>query len=167
MGLQQRRGRREAGWPELVAVLLVGAATVPAMAWWRSHTRPAYQRATGRILDCEIRPTHYNAADHLNKVSLTYEYAAVGETHTGRWQGFWPAAKSPNALPPARLDALRAGSFPLVVLYDPTDPARSTLHYASPGAAKLYGGLALLAVVLALLYVALLYPAWKARGPGG
>ena len=163
MALQQRKRRQKAGLPEFLAVVLVCAAALPALAWWHSSARPAYRRVRGRILECEIRLTHYNATKDLNKVKLAYEYSLGGNTYSGRWQGFWPAAVSPNALLPDQIEALHEKSFPLVVLYEPDDPSHSTLHYAGHGAPKLYAGVALVALVLAVLYFALFYPTWRER----
>jgi len=163
MALQQRKRRQKAGLPEFVAVILVCAAALPALAWWHSSARPAYRRVRGRILECEIRLTHYNATKDLNKVKLAYEYTLGGNTYSGQWQGFWPAAESPNALPPEQIEALHDNSFPLVVLYKPGHPSQSILHYADHGVPRLYAGLALGALLLAVLYFALFYPAWKQR----
>ena len=70
MPLHQRRRLQRPGLPELVALLLVALAVVPAGLWWQRNTRPDYSKTAGRVKECEIRLTHYNATNLLKKVRL-------------------------------------------------------------------------------------------------
>ncbi|NIA15765.1 MAG: DUF3592 domain-containing protein [Nitrospiraceae bacterium] len=163
MALHQRRRLQRPGLPEFVVMLLVGLAVVPAMLWCQRNTRPEYKKTEGRVKNCEIRLTHYNADNMLSKVKLTYTYSAGPATMTGVWEGYWPSAESPNALPQNKLDLLRTENYPLVVLYDPADPSKSRLHYPGAVPHTMYGVVALTAALGVVLYLATGYPMWKKK----
>ena len=163
MPLHQRRRLQRPGLPELVALLLVALAVVPAGLWWQRNTRPDYSKTAGRVKECEIRLTHYNATNLLKKVRMTYTYGVGAGTLTGTWEGYWPSADSPNALPQNKLDDLRTKDYPLVVLYDPADPRKSRLHYPNTGPHTMYGVVALAAALGAVVYLAAGYPMWKEK----
>jgi len=154
-----RRLRRPRLPEALAAAVLILA--VAATAWWlRDVNQPEWQQTMGTVRGFVRQSTHYNAPDYQEKVYVTYEYSAETIQHTGKWEGFWPETESPNALPAERLAELAETGNPLVVFFDPRDPARSRLH---GGASDRSLALALLAFgtfALALAYCGVIYPKW-------
>ena len=122
MALHTHKRRMRVGLPEVVAAVLIALATVMATMWWRDANLPEWAQAEGRILECAIRDTHYNAEDYRPKVTVGYEYNVGTTRHTGSFAGFWPLAKSANALPPSRYGELKSRAFGLIVFYDPQEP---------------------------------------------
>jgi len=163
MPLLQRRRFQRPGLPELVALAAVLAAIAAALAWLNAATAPVLERTSGRIVSCDIRLIHYNAASDLPKVFVDYAYSAGIGTYTGHWEGFWPATNSPDALPPDKLDLLKSTGRTITVFYDPADPGRSFLHNSATRFPALYAFAAAAATLAAAVYVVRIYPAWKTR----
>jgi len=161
--LRQSRQFQKVGIPEIVVLILVGAALVTTTLWWRGNGQSTYRETEGRVVNGEIQWVHYNATDAQRIVSLTYQYTVGTTSYTGTWAGLWPEDQSPNALSSSKLDLLRTKDYPLRVFYDPVDPAQSFLHVVSGAEDQVYKGLAISACVAALAYCAGVYPAWKAR----
>ena len=154
---------QRAGLPEFVAAALMGLVVVSALCWWKERSRPLWSEAEGRVVACEIRQTHFNAPATRQKVAVTYEYAVGGIRFVRQWEGYWPKVHSPNALPDGRIEALRHKGYPLVVLFDPSNPGSSQLHNPNPERSLWLQGLALGTVLASLVYFVKLYPAWKRR----
>lgn len=167
MGLHQNRHFHRLGLPEFVAFLLISMAVISAAVWWDNVTRPRYAETPGKVESCEIRLTHYNATNHLSKVTLSYSYSVGGLDYKGSWEGYWPQTDSPNALAADKLHVLETRDYPLVVLYEPANPAVSQLHYPEGRPSALYGVVAGLSVLAVLGYLAIAYPAWKRWEYGG
>ena len=163
MALRQNKEFSRVGLAEFVAVLLMTLAAVAVTLWWQGRRGPEYLQAEGRVLEGNAKLTHYNATDMRQKVTITYEYMAAGNTYTGSWSGFWPEDDSPNALPSDRFQELCVRGHPLVVMYDPEDPSTSILHPPGRGAEAFRQGFAMAGCALAILYCAILYPAWRLR----
>ncbi|HUW59802.1 MAG TPA: DUF3592 domain-containing protein [Candidatus Bathyarchaeia archaeon] len=161
MPLYRKRRFQRPGLPELVAVAAVIAAITAAVAWLDAATAPTLEQTSGRIVSCDIRLTHYNAASDLSKVFVDYAYSAGIGTYTGHWEGFWPSTKSPDALPPDKLDLLKSPGRTITVFYDPADPRKSFLHNPATRFPALYALAAIATALAALIYLVRIYPAWK------
>jgi len=161
MPLHQKHRLRRPGLPELVAVAAVIAAIAAAVAWLNAATAPTLEQTFGRIVSCDIRLTHYNAASDLSKVFVDYAYSAGIGTYTGHWEGFWPSTKSPDALPPDKLDLLKSPGRTITVFYDPADPGRSFLHSSATRFPALYAFAAAATALAAVIYLVRIYPTWK------
>lgn len=163
MGFRRRKTRERPGLPEFVAVCLLALALVSVLAWRQGDAGGGWPEAPGHVMSATIRPTHYNAPDYRPKVSVTYEYTVNGVAHRGYWEGYWPEMNSPNALLPEERRLLEESGFPLVVMYDPDEPARSRLH-DPPGERRILLGVAsVVAFLAAAVYFVRIYPAWKFR----
>ena len=161
MPLHQKHRFQRPGLPEFVALAAVIAAIAAAVAWLNAATAPRLERTLGRIVSCDIRLTHYNAASDLPKVVVDYAYSAGIGTYTGHWEGFWPVTKSPDALPPDKLDQLRSPGRIITVFYDPADPRKSFLHNSASRFPAVYAFAAGATALAAVIYVVRIYPAWK------
>ena len=161
MGLRQRRQFSLFGLPEMAALALIVATIVPVTLWSRDIMSPQYRSTQGHVVECDIHATHYNASEAEVKVTITYRYTVEGIEHINTWTGLWPETGSPNALPPDELERLQTKNYPLVVFYDPANPALSELHIRDGGFQRIYGGLSVVLCGLAVLYCAVGYPAWR------
>lgn len=161
MALHQKRQFQKPGLPELVAILLTGVTVVAATLWWQDTLRPPQKTTEGRVLQSDIRLTHYNAADVRPVVRVTYQYSVGGQDHVGSWAGQWPESRSPNALPPDRLDVLREKDHALVVYYDPGNPSVSFLHEKNNLLPRVHLWLFIAALSIAVLYYGICYPRWR------
>jgi hypothetical protein len=161
MPLRQKRRIQRPGLPELVALAFVLVAIGAALAWLNAAAAPALEQTTGRVVSCDIRPTHYNAADVLSKVFVDYVYNVGIGTYTGHWEGTWPATDSPDALPPEDLDLLKSHGRSVTVFYDPANPRASLLHNRATRYPALYALAAAATTLAALIYLVRIYPAWK------
>jgi hypothetical protein len=107
-------------------------------------------------------PTSPDGRPH--RVRLGYTFTVHGESYAGQWDGEWPESHSPNALLEDQLDRLREPGFPLVVFYDPVDPAHNALHKTGNHAAVWWLRLSVALAALVLWYVFVVYPRLKQRG---
>lgn len=163
MNLERKRRHYRLGAPDMLAVLLLGTAVLCAALWARSDALPPWERALGAVVECQLVKRAHSVSPDPDQVRLSYEYTVDGRTYRGAWNGFWPQAYSPNALPVSQLDRLRQKGYPLTVFYDPLNPAVNALHRVEdlrPYYYRwfLFGGLAAI-----LLYFCGLYPRWKRR----
>ncbi len=164
MGLHQRRRFERPGLPEVVGIALVVFTGLAALLWWQGNTRPRLLPTSGKVVECSMRLTHYNATAMRNKVAMTYEYSVGGARHTGSWEGFWPVSDSPNALPPDEVPSLQKKGYPLVVLYEPGNPGSSSLHQPLDRVNHFRRMTTCILGAVTLLYLAIGYPSWKRRG---
>jgi hypothetical protein len=161
MPLHQRHRFQRPGWPEVLALAAVLATIAAAVAWSNAATAPNLEQTPGTILACDVRLTHYNADGLLPKVLVDYAYTAGIGTYTGHWEGYWPSTKSPDALPPDKLDLLKSPGRIITVFYDPADPRKSVLHNAATRFSAVYAFAAAITAVAAIIYLVRIYPAWK------
>lgn len=144
------------------AILIAGALVFWGL-WWSSREEETWLETSGRTLDCEMRMVHRNAETDLMKVTLTYEYSAMGMTLQNTWVGHWPKANSPNALPEQDVPLLQQAGYPLTILYNPDDPSKSRLHYVPAELPIVYMILATLLTAAALIFVFGTYPRLRSR----
>ena len=161
MSLQRRKKHLKVGAPEAVAGLLFALVLLPAVLWWGANLQPAWSRVAGYVVACDLTHHAYSQDKWPDEVQLTYAYTVNGHPYTGRYQGAWPQAHSPNAMPKQELRKLQERDFPVLIFYDPTDPAHSMLHYTSSLQPVTYQRLTIAALVLALAYFIKVYPAWR------
>jgi len=159
--MHHHKTRRKPGLPDLVGLALLGLVCIPAILWWRAGIQPDWVRTGGRILECNLVRTHYNAEDSPTKVSVQYEYTTLSGTYAGSWSGFWPNVHSPNQLAYDRVEELQRPGFPLVVLYDPANPSQSRLHNVNDTQGIFYGLIFALVLAGAFFYFVRIYPGWK------
>lgn len=163
MALQRRRRVEKLGLPEFIGVVLLAVTVACTFLWWHGRHEIEWRTAGGRVLRCEVRPNQYRAQDVPYNVDLSYEYTVGGRQFSGQWRGVWPQFVSPNALPTSRLSELLRKDYPLVVLYDPNDAARSTLHGAPIWARRASGAAVAAVLIVLLVYGVRVYPGWKTR----
>lgn len=158
MSVPRKRRLKRPSWPEAVLALLIAAVVLPAFLWLQADVISPWERTGGGVVRGEVMTTHYNAERYEQKVSVIYEYAVAGMSFSGRYEGFWPPAGTVNGLPPEELGVLEQPGYPLVVFYDPSEPARSNLHSQSTFRKNIYAIWFLIALGLALLYLIRIYP---------
>lgn len=163
MGLHQRRKLQRPGFPEAAALFLIVLTALPALLWVQENVRPSKTATVGRVTQCDITLTHYNATDLRQKVSLDYAYDVGGTTYHGHFEGLWPQAHSPNALIGDDVNRLRNAGFPLQVFYDPRNPRYASIHEAVEVTRTQYARISLAALAVTLLYCVYVYPNWKER----
>lgn len=161
MTWRRRTGRWRPAGPEYIAVFLLVVLLVAALLAWRTATAPPWPHTTGTVLSCNIRSVHYNAEPNDTKVSLTYQYVVGGQTYAAQWEGLWPAAGSPNALPPDRLHELESPGYRLRVYYDPQNPSRSDLEDGSRDDVLFFSALFVGILAVFLIYLLKIYPMWR------
>ena len=161
MPLPQKRRFQRPGLPDFVAFAAVFATMAAALAWLNAATAPTLESTPGTILACDIRLTHYNSTALLPKVFLDYTYTAGIGAYTGHWEGFWPVSKSPDALPPDKLDLLKSPEKMITVFYDPANPGASLLHNQATRTPALYAFATAATTLATLFYLVRIYPAWK------
>lgn len=163
MSLHQRRQRLKLRFPEIVAALVVLISVLPAVLWAYEGQQSPWQPGVGYVTGVRFIRNSTNT-DHLpDRAEVSYQYAVRGSSYTGRWDGAWPQAHSPDALPRTALQReLRAGHL-LTVYYDPGQPARNTLHARGPGRIHVYEALTVLGVVTALAFLLRGYPRLRAH----
>ncbi len=152
MTLPQKRHLRRPGVAEALAL---------GVLWWQTHALLAWQLAQGVITDVAIEPTHYNAIDVRNKVSVSYSYEVGDADYDGYWQGFWPEAGSPNALASHEIYLLDEGRA-ITVLYDPSAPANNELHFTGSAASVQYAMLFVVGLIACMFYMTRVYPRLRA-----
>lgn len=150
--------RRRLGVREFVGIVLLLAVVGPAWLWWQEVLVGDWQITSGSVSGCEIRDTHYNAPDYKPVVTLRYRYTVAGNEYQGTWQGLWPEAGSPNALPRTQLAQLNAPGRPLVVYYDPDHPADSSPHDHAPFRQIGYASMTVLGLCVASWYFVRVMP---------
>lgn len=158
MPIPRKRRLKRPGWPEAVLALLVLAVVVPAFLWLQADLATPWERTGGQVVEGEVIPTHYNAERYDEKVSLSYEYTVAGVPYSGRYEGFWPPAGTVNALPHDELKVLERPGYPLIVFYDPRQPARSNIHRQSSFWKNVYAVWFIAALGVTLLYLVRVYP---------
>lgn len=99
----------------------------------------------------------------MRKVSVQYKYTIGQATLFGAWAGVWPDVESPNALPANRIDELKQPNRIITVLYDPSNPAESRLHYPMTPNPGIYAFCTLMLCFFTLYYFVRVYPAWRGR----
>lgn len=155
--------RRALGVPEFVGLLLVAVVVAPAWLWWRDVLVGSWQITSGSVVACEVRNTHYNAADYRPVVTLHYHYMVAGQELEGVWQGLWPEAGSPNALPRDQLPQLQSPGRPLVIYFNPANPVESSPHEGAPLRQIAYASITVLGVCVVLWYFLRVFPGLAAR----
>lgn len=158
MPLRRRKHFRAPGTPEIIAVVLVIAVAIPATLWLRADQLSYWQETTGRVIHGKVQSTHINSEAYQPKVDVVYEYTVDGTQYSGEFEGFWPAAYSPNALPADRLNMLTVPNQPLTVLYDPRNPEDSRLHATDDVRKTIYLWTFFTALVVSLYYFLRVYP---------
>ncbi len=151
------------GLPEFIGLVLLASAVGCACLWWQGRQKPEWRTAGGRVVRCEVRANQYRARDVPYNVDLAYEYTVGGRQFSGHWRGVWPQFVSPNALSNGRLSELLRQDYPLIVLYDPNDAARSTLHGAPVWPRRASGVMAAAGLLVLAVYGLRVYPGWKTR----
>ncbi len=149
------------GAPEAVGTILILFVVFAALLTWQAANVPPWPHTAGRVLSCSITSIHYNAEPNDTKVSLTYEYSVNGQTYAGRWEGLWPTTGTPNALPQDRVHELEEPGRRIYVYYDPRNPAVSRLEDGSRDFLLVYAGLFVVLLILLLMYLVRVYPAWR------
>ena len=163
MSLKRRKRKFHFRPPELVAFFVVGIAVISAALWAHENFQPNWQESPAVVTYGDVYNRSYSASAIPDQVHVTYQYDVLGQTYTDIWNGYWPQAGSPNALATERLPNLRQRGYPLSIVFDPANPARNVLHYAGTDYAQTYERIGLAAMLLALGYLAKVYPAWKWR----
>lgn len=161
MALQRRTKRWRPAAPEFIGVFLCVVLLFAGVLAWRATTAPPWPHTTGTVLSCNLRSVHYNAEPNDTKVSLSYEYVVGGQTYAARWEGLWPVAGSPNALPEERLHELETPGYRLRVYYDPENPSRSELEDGSRDNVLLFSLFFVGSLATFLVYVLKIYPTWR------
>lgn len=156
------RTMRRPGLPEVVALGLVATLMVLLTLWLRNVNQPDWQETRGIAITGQIETSVDTARPVERKVHLTYQYQVDGQMYTGRYDDFWPAGGSPNALIPADLTVLTQRGHPLTVHYDPAHPSNSQLHFAAGASSLIYLTMSGIMCVVAVLYCLVVYPAWRA-----
>ena len=152
------RKRRALGMPEVVGLLLVAAVVVPAWLWWRDTIVGHWQVTSGVVLSADVRSTHYNATDYKPVVTIKYRYSVGGDDYETVWQGLWPEAGSPNALPRDQLTQLQSPGRPLVIFYNPAEPSESSPHESAPFRQITYASVTVLAACVVGWYFLRVFP---------
>jgi hypothetical protein len=163
MSLQRRKKRLRIRAPELIALLIVGLALIATALWLQGNFKPNWQDSVAIVTYGDVYKRAYSPDPTPDQVHLTYQYSAQGKTYTDFWEGYWPKAHSPNALPTERLRELCQSGHLLAIVFDPTDPTRNILHYTGNDYTKTYERIGLAAILLALAYMLKVYPTWKLR----
>lgn len=162
MGLGKRRHIRY-GAPDAVAAGLIALLMLCAVLWTRSNLRPAWEQASGNVVSCELVKREYGNLAEPEQVRLAYQYYVQGRSYSGSWEGFWPQANSPNALPRSELGRLRARGYPLTVAFDPGNPTANSLHRAADVKRQFYPWITVGLLGVAVVYFLRIYPRWKRR----
>jgi hypothetical protein len=156
--LYGNHNRPRLGRPEILGLLLIAALVAPATLWWRDAMVDQWAVASGTVLACEIRDTHYNAQDYRPVVSIRYHYYVNGRDHEGEWRGLWPEAGSPNALSGDQLSQLTVSGRPLMVFYNPSNPRQSSPHEHGAGGQITYASATVFALCLVIWYFVWVLP---------
>lgn len=160
MGLEKRRHVRY-GVPDATALGLIILAILSAVMWARSNLRPAWEQVSGTVVSCDLVKREYGNSSEPEQVRLSYRYEVQGRSYTGSWDGFWPQANSPNALPRSELARLRSNGYPLTVAYDPDNPAMNSLHRGANTKKQFYPWITAGLLGIAAVYFLRIYPRWK------
>lgn len=157
-----RRGRRaRVGLPEFVLAVLVCLSVVSLTVWAVRSGTSAWVLTEGQLTSCQIVYPHYNAVDSPPRVSVGYTYSGPDRRYEGRWEGYWPEAESPNALPASRLGELNAANYPVLVYINLGNPAEHALHTVPKLALGVYGSVSAALSLVTFLYVVRVYPRWR------
>lgn len=163
MALHRHKVFPRPGPAEYGTVTIAVLAALVMIAGPMMHPGTDWQQVVGQVLQAHIYP-HATHPDGLpRRVALTYAYEARGIPYRGTWDGEWPRAHSPNALLPNDLDRLKAPAYPITVMYDPLDPARSQLHETGNVLPGWWLRLSLGLAMLAFWHTFVIYPHWKQR----
>lgn len=163
MPLNQRRRSLKMRFPEVLAALVLLLTLVPAGLWAYEGQQPVWQKATGFVKSVGFTRNTTNVDRLPDLVDISYLYTVGGTTLTGYWDGPWPQAHSPDAIPRAQLEQdLRAGRI-LTVYFDPQMPERNTLHVNGSGRIHIYQALTGIAIVAALAFLLRGYPKLRDR----
>lgn len=162
MGLERKRHIRY-GAPDAIALGLIALVMLCAALWARANLRPDWEQAAGTVVSCDLVKREYGAVTGPEQVRITYQYDVHGRPYTSSWEGFWPQANSPNALPQPELPKLRVPGYTLSVAYDPDNPAVNLLHRSAQVTWQFYPWLTLGLLGLVVVYLLRIYPLWKRR----
>jgi len=157
MSLHQRRRLRLPGLAEVVALVLTVLTVVPAVLWFRSAQVGEWEITNGVVVSARVHHTHYNAEGTRLKVDCEYEYVVGQASYRGSWSGFWPDARSPNALARDDLSVLRTG-YPISVYYREDNPRQSDPHMPGGGRPVVYAWLFAIACGITGYYFFRVYP---------
>ena len=161
MALRQHKVRSKPGPPELITIAFVLLAVATMTAGPLLAPGTDWRQVPGNVIEV-YRYQHASSPDgRPHRLRVTYEFNVGGVAVTGRWEGEWPEAHSPNALPEDQRDRLAERGYPLQVFYDPLDPGRSTLHQTGNRAPVWWLRLSIGLALLVLWYVFVVYPKWK------
>lgn len=161
VALRHHHRWRQIGLPEFLALVLVASVVVFTALWLLSRGAGEWHETPGSVVSGEIVPVRDRPRPEEIRVRVHYTYTAQGLPYTGFYEGFWPAAGSPNALDEGRIEELTQEGRPVTVYFDPLAPDRSKLFFAELDAGGMYLALAVVAGGLTLLYCMVLYPAWR------
>ncbi len=163
MSLHTHKTRNRPGPADvLFALLATGLAVVLALTIGLGDGS-TWQLTNGMVDNAYRYGPASTALMTAQLVRVEYHYQVGGQRYADSWEGDWPNAYSPNALSAQDIGALTQPGFPLLVWYDPANPARSQLHteYAPSNRLWRYGTLMVSFCGWALLLWA--YPRVKAR----
>jgi hypothetical protein len=163
MPLYQRRRRLKIRFPEFLAALVLLFTAVPAGLWAYESHQADWQRATGYVQQVDFTRNSINVDRLPDLTDVRYLYTVGGASFTGHWNGAWPQAHSPDALPRTELERQLSAGRLLTVYFDPRHPEQSTLHVQGPGRIYVYQVLTGIAIVSALVFLLRAYPRLRQR----
>lgn len=163
MALHQRRRRRRLHWADFVAAGLLTVSLAPFLVWLGEARLGAWTPVAG-VLESASFHRYASNVDRLpDEVVVAYRYEAGGLGHTGQWQGPWPVAYSPDAIPRESQEALLTSGRTLTVYHDPLLMGRSTLHTPHPRQSAFLPVVSCVAFPLTLAALRRAYPRFRRR----
>jgi hypothetical protein len=163
MPLYQRRRRLKIRFPEFLAALVLLLTAIPAGLWAYESQQADWQPVTGYVQTINFTRNSNNVDRLPDLTDVTYFYTVGGASFTGHWNGAWPQAHSPDALPRAELERQLSAGRLLTVFFDPRSPQLSTLHVRGPGRIHVYQVLTGITIVCAIAFLLSVYPRLRQR----
>lgn len=163
MSLHTHKTRNRPGPADVLCAVLAAGIAVILAAGLGLGNGSAWELTHGLVDGAYRFAPDSTALMTSQLVRVEYHYQVAGQRYADSWEGDWPNSYSPNALSAQDIDALTQPDFPLLVWYDPANPARNQLHSEYVPSSRLwrYG-----TCVVSLCGWALLlwvYPRLKAR----
>lgn len=163
MSLHTHKTRNRPGPADaLCALLAAGIALILAVAFALGDG-DSWQLTQGIVDHAHRFGPASTALMTSQLVRVEYHYQVAGREYADSWEGDWPDAYSPNALPESELGALSRPGFPLLVWYDPSDPARNHLHSGHAPADRLWRYSVCVLALCGWMLLLWAYPRLKAR----
>jgi len=128
VSLHTHKTRNRPGPADVLCALLAAGIAVGLAAVFGLGDGASWQVTQGIVDSAHRFGPASTALITSQLVRVEYHYQVGGQQYADSWEGDWPNAYSPNALTKQEIGALSRPGFPLLVWYDPSNPAQNQLH---------------------------------------